>query len=101
MSDTASNTPDPAAEDAQDISSAMAAAVSQMEIEVWTLYSVGVCVTILRTYARLKSVGLRNLRADDFLVWGAVVSEDGSCSKGVTTVYQDVALLFCSNSACA
>ena len=70
MSDTASNTPGPAAEDAQDTASAIAAAVRQMEIEVWTLYAIGVCVTILRTYARLKSVGIRNFRADDFLVWG-------------------------------
>ncbi|KFA71447.1 hypothetical protein S40288_04305 [Stachybotrys chartarum IBT 40288] len=73
MSDTASNTPGPAAEDAQDTASAIAAAVRQMEIEVWTLYAIGVCVTILRTYARLKSVGIRNFRADDFLVWGAVL----------------------------
>lgn len=42
-------------------------------VELWTLYSTGVTVTILRTYARARAVGLRNLRLDDYLIWVGVV----------------------------
>jgi hypothetical protein len=42
-------------------------------VELWTLYSIGVAMTILRTYARVRAVGLRNLRPDDYLVWVAIV----------------------------
>ncbi|OHE92469.1 hypothetical protein CORC01_12260 [Colletotrichum orchidophilum] len=45
----------------------------QFTIEVWTLYGIGVAVTVLRTYARAKAVGFRNFRADDYLVWGAIL----------------------------
>ena len=50
------------------------AAVRAFNVELWTLYSVGVFVTILRTYARISQVGFKNLRADDFLIWLAIVS---------------------------
>lgn len=52
---------------------AMAAALREFNIELWTLYAFGVLVTVLRTYARVKAVGVRELRADDFLVWIAIV----------------------------
>jgi hypothetical protein len=42
-------------------------------IELWTLYAIGVAVTILRTYARGKAAGWRNLRLDDYLIWVAIV----------------------------
>ncbi|KAJ5385004.1 hypothetical protein N7517_002915 [Penicillium concentricum] len=42
-------------------------------VELWTLYSIGVAVTILRTYARSRTGGLRNLRLDDYLVWVAII----------------------------
>ncbi|KAH8693698.1 hypothetical protein BGW36DRAFT_301477 [Talaromyces proteolyticus] len=42
-------------------------------VELWTLYSIGVAVTILRTYARGRTVGLRNLRLDDYLIWVAII----------------------------
>ncbi|KAJ8117660.1 hypothetical protein OPT61_g1197 [Boeremia exigua] len=42
-------------------------------VELWTLYTFGVLVTILRTYARISAVGYRELRADDYLIWFAVL----------------------------
>lgn len=48
-------------------------------VELWTLYSIGVAVTLLRTYARGRAVGWRHLQADDYLVWvGIVCAPDGS-----------------------
>ncbi|KAK1472371.1 hypothetical protein CCUS01_05755 [Colletotrichum cuscutae] len=61
---------DPAAQAA---AAAAAEAGRQSTIEAWTLYGIGVIVTALRTYARAKAVGIRNFRADDYLVWGAVL----------------------------
>lgn len=55
---------------------AIAKAIYDFTVELWTLYSIGVAITILRTYARAKVVGLRNLQADDYLVWVAVVRPD-------------------------
>ncbi|VUC35303.1 unnamed protein product [Clonostachys rosea] len=48
-------------------------AFRQLTIEIWTLYAVGVMSTVLRTYARIRAVGIRNLRADDYLMWLAIV----------------------------
>lgn len=42
-------------------------------VELWTLYGIAVAVTILRTYARSKTGGWRNLRLDDYLIWVAIV----------------------------
>lgn len=52
---------------------AMAAAAYQATVEVWTLLAVGSLVTMLRTFARVKSVGFRRLQPDDYLVWVALV----------------------------
>jgi hypothetical protein len=52
---------------------AAAAAQRATVIELFTLYSLGVVVTVLRTYSRAKMVGFANFKADDFLVWGAIV----------------------------
>ncbi|KAK6812489.1 hypothetical protein RU639_011735 [Aspergillus parasiticus] len=49
------------------------AAFHKSAIESWTLYAVGVAATILRTYARGSAVGLRNLRADDYLIWVGIL----------------------------
>ncbi|KAB8259282.1 hypothetical protein BDV32DRAFT_139004 [Aspergillus pseudonomiae] len=49
------------------------AAFHKSTIESWTLYSIGVAATILRTYARGSAVGLRNLRADDYLIWVGII----------------------------
>lgn len=59
---------DPAAQ------AAAAAAFHRFTVELWTLYGIGVFATFLRTYARIRAVGARNLRADDYLVWVGVVS---------------------------
>lgn len=42
-------------------------------VELWTLYAIGVVVTIVRTYARGITGGLKNLRLDDYLIWAAIV----------------------------
>ncbi|KAI0165175.1 hypothetical protein GGR52DRAFT_581885 [Hypoxylon sp. FL1284] len=52
---------------------AAAAAARANLIRLWTLYSLGVSVTILRTYARIKLAGLKKLWADDFFVWIAML----------------------------
>ena len=43
-------------------------------VELWTLYALAVAFTFLRTYARISAVGYRQLQADDYLVWIAIVS---------------------------
>lgn len=53
---------------------AAAAAFQQFATEAWTLLAVGISVISLRTYARIRSVGFKGLRADDYLVWLAGVS---------------------------
>ncbi len=72
MSSPDASTPDPAA--AAAAAEAAAAAMRQFTIEAWTLLAFGIVVTILRTYARIKAVGVKRLQADDFLVWIGVVS---------------------------
>ncbi|KFY93173.1 hypothetical protein V500_03873 [Pseudogymnoascus sp. VKM F-4518 (FW-2643)] len=52
---------------------AIAAAVRDFNTELWTLYAFGVAITVLRTYARAKAVGFRDLQADDFLIWLAIL----------------------------
>ncbi|RJE19148.1 hypothetical protein PHISCL_08511 [Aspergillus sclerotialis] len=42
-------------------------------VEIWTLFAIAVCATLLRMYSRLSIVGFRDLRADDLLVWVGVV----------------------------
>ncbi|KAI0446131.1 hypothetical protein F4803DRAFT_505714 [Xylaria telfairii] len=68
---SANDSPDPAA--AAAAAEAAAAAARAFNIQLWTLYSIGVLVTILRTYARIKAVGIRNLLADDLLAWIAIL----------------------------
>ena len=43
-------------------------------VELWTLYALAVAFTFLRTYAMISAVGYRQLQADDYLVWIAIVS---------------------------
>ncbi|OQE08230.1 hypothetical protein PENVUL_c010G08086 [Penicillium vulpinum] len=70
-------------------------------VELWTLYSIGVAVTILRTYARSRNGGWRNLRLDDYLIiYTAQASlaysvgnvSNGLANNGMTTA-QRAALL--------
>lgn len=51
---------------------AIATAIRASNTELWTLYAFGVAATALRTYSRVQSVGVRNLRADNYLVWLAI-----------------------------
>jgi hypothetical protein len=49
-------------------------AFHQFAIESWTLFAIGLCATMLRTYARIKAVRLSGLSPDDYFVWVGVVS---------------------------
>lgn len=75
--------PDPAAQAAA--MAAAQAAMNQFTIEAWTLLGVGLLVTIIRTYARVRTVGWKGLQADDYLVWVGAVrlprlwGQDTSC----------------------
>ncbi|RAL03335.1 uncharacterized protein BO80DRAFT_350386 [Aspergillus ibericus CBS 121593] len=44
-------------------------AASKSTVQLWTLYSIGCAVTLLRTYSQCKDLGWRRLRLDDYLVW--------------------------------
>lgn len=57
----------------QSAAAAAAAAAYKATVEVWTLFAIGVAVTVLRTYARVRAVGFRHLQADDYLVWVGIV----------------------------
>ncbi|GAW22034.1 hypothetical protein ANO14919_115690 [Xylariales sp. No.14919] len=51
-------------------------------VQLWAFYSVAVFVTILRTYARVKAVGIRNLSADDLFVWIAILFYSAQTALG-------------------
>ncbi|RYP18706.1 hypothetical protein DL767_009780 [Monosporascus sp. MG133] len=55
--------PDPAA------LAAAQEAMKRFSIEAWTLLSIGLLVTIIRTFGRVKALGLKGLQPDDYLVW--------------------------------
>lgn len=44
------------------------------EIEAFTLLSIALLVTALRTYSRIRVVGIRRFEADDYLVLVGAVS---------------------------
>lgn len=48
--------------------------VPDFQAEIWSLYSVAVCFTAIRFAARVRAVGLRGLKPDDFLSMMAMVS---------------------------
>lgn len=48
-------------------------AFRDVTIEIWTLFAIGVVATALRTYARMRSVGVKGLTLDDYLVWLGVI----------------------------
>ncbi|KAL2212470.1 hypothetical protein CC79DRAFT_1364753 [Sarocladium strictum] len=39
--------------------------------EIWTLYALGTLMVCARTFVRVRTVGVRNFRPDDYLVWFA------------------------------
>ncbi|OKO97975.1 hypothetical protein PENSUB_9555 [Penicillium subrubescens] len=71
-------------------SDAAKAAAYKATVELWTLYSFGVAVTLLRTHARVRAVGFRNLKADDYLIWVAI---DGLSRRYRIPVYIGFALV--------
>ncbi|KAI1128160.1 hypothetical protein F5Y10DRAFT_181630 [Nemania abortiva] len=68
---SSANSPNPTTDPAA--AAAAAAAARNFTIQLWTLYAVGVSVTILRTYARVKAVGISGLRGDDILIWIGII----------------------------
>lgn len=48
-------------------------AAYKTNVELWTLYALGVAFTILRTYAQIGASGFRDLRLDDYLIWLGIV----------------------------
>ncbi|ODA79349.1 hypothetical protein RJ55_04942 [Drechmeria coniospora] len=44
-------------------------AFHKFTIELWTLFSIALLATLLRTYARVRAVGFKNLKPDDYLAW--------------------------------
>lgn len=54
------------------------AAMHQFTVEAFTLLAVGISVTMFRTYARIRTVGIKGLQWDDYLVWLGVVSSGPS-----------------------
>ncbi|KAM5344433.1 hypothetical protein ACJ41O_012969 [Fusarium nematophilum] len=51
----------------------MASDVASFAAEAFTLLSVGIFIIFLRTYARVKQVGVRNFEADDYLMLLVIV----------------------------
>ncbi|KAI1125987.1 hypothetical protein F5Y10DRAFT_245851 [Nemania abortiva] len=50
-----------------------ASAFQEFVTEDFTLFAVGLVVTITRTFARVKQVGFKGLQGDDYLVWLAML----------------------------
>ncbi|RAH51261.1 uncharacterized protein BO95DRAFT_510276 [Aspergillus brunneoviolaceus CBS 621.78] len=42
-------------------------------VQLWTMYAIGVAVTMLRTWSQARVVGWRHLRLDDYLVWVGIL----------------------------
>ena len=42
-------------------------------VEAFTLLSIGIAVIFLRTFTRIRQVGIRDLEADDYLMLAAIV----------------------------
>ncbi|KAL7957718.1 hypothetical protein V8C34DRAFT_285067 [Trichoderma compactum] len=59
--------PDPAA------LAAAAAALHRFTVEAFTLLAVGIAITVLRTFARVRFAGWRGLSGDDYLAWLAIL----------------------------
>jgi len=69
------NSTDAAAAAAAAAQAAQIAAVKSFDIEAFTLLALAFSATVLRTYSRISLVGIRNLQADDYLVWLGVVRD--------------------------
>lgn len=53
------------------------AAFKKFAVESWVLTSIAIVLCAIRTYSRARSVGVRNFRTDDYLVWAGVVRYAG------------------------
>lgn len=51
--------------------------VASALVETWALYAAATCIIILRIFTRVKMVGVRNFKPDDYLVVLSWVCERG------------------------
>jgi hypothetical protein len=59
---------------------AKAVAFQRFSTEAWTLLAAGLLVTVLRVYARVKTIGWKGLKLDDYLAcFGAVSPSPFRC----------------------
>lgn len=65
----------------------------------WGFYSVGISIIALRMYAQVHRLGLKGLRADDYLMFLAAVRDARLCVKKITHTKQGLytALVVCLN----
>ncbi|TWU73219.1 hypothetical protein ED733_004795 [Metarhizium rileyi] len=74
------DSPDPIAQAAA--AAAAEAAFHRFAVELWTLYGIGIAATFLRTFARIYAVGVRNLKADDYIAWVGVAVYTAQATLG-------------------
>lgn len=77
---------------------AAANAFRKSTIELWTLFSVAMASTMLRTFARIRAVGLGGLRPDDYFVWVGVVCK-GRPRRELRMLIGWTGVLYGANSA--
>jgi hypothetical protein len=70
-------------------------------VELFTLYALGVSFTILRTYARIVAVGVRDLRVDDYLIWLAIVRIPFQQSFAFGRIWADLCTQLIYSAQCA
>jgi hypothetical protein len=80
---------------------AAANALRQFVTEDFTLFSVGLLVTITRTYARVKQVGFKGLQGDDYLVWLAMVCSVISCVWCSTEIFDFLQIIYAAETTLA
>ncbi|KAH7139583.1 hypothetical protein B0J13DRAFT_596686 [Dactylonectria estremocensis] len=65
---------------ANSVPKAIADAIRRSAVESWTLYSIGVASTLLRTYARMRGRGFPGLSTEDYLVLAYCVGNRSTLS---------------------
>ncbi|KAI0006978.1 hypothetical protein F4779DRAFT_594095 [Xylariaceae sp. FL0662B] len=60
--------------------------MGEFVVEAWTLLSIAVLFTMLRTCARIKQVTIKGLQPNDYLVWVAIMSSLNTSSNKTTCI---------------
>ncbi|OWT42588.1 hypothetical protein VFPPC_18279 [Pochonia chlamydosporia 170] len=70
-----------------DSAAAAEAAFKKFAVESWVLTSLAILICALRTYARVRAVGVRDLCLDDYMVWvGVVRCAKSACYTTLTSL---------------